>query len=209
MNVHVKREYTEKQLHILEVAAEEFLQLGYVAASTNTIAKKAAVAKGLIFHYFKNKEGLYNEVLAYALSIVSIKIESKTLSLSTFMDAFELLSELITIKEVIIYDEPLYAPLLLQAFAITTEIPDTLITYIKTIEAGYYRPFTTFLDGVFIHEQLRAPFKRDAALARKLMMLLEASFAYEKAQLPEINEKTIRGISLDSYILLLKKGLLL
>ncbi|MBM4779532.1 MAG: TetR/AcrR family transcriptional regulator [Archangiaceae bacterium] len=43
---------------ILDAAVEEFATRGYEAASTNLIASKAGVAKGLVFHHFGSKEGL-------------------------------------------------------------------------------------------------------------------------------------------------------
>ncbi len=43
---------------ILEAALEEFAARGYEAASTNAIAAKAHVAKGLVFHHFGSKEQL-------------------------------------------------------------------------------------------------------------------------------------------------------
>jgi AcrR family transcriptional regulator len=43
---------------ILSAALEEFATRGYEAASTNAIAAKAGVAKGLVFHHFGSKEAL-------------------------------------------------------------------------------------------------------------------------------------------------------
>ena len=43
---------------ILAAALEEFATRGYEAASTNAIAAKAKVAKGLVFHHFGSKEQL-------------------------------------------------------------------------------------------------------------------------------------------------------
>lgn len=43
---------------ILDAALEEFGTRGYEAASTNLIASKAGVAKGLVFHHFGSKEAL-------------------------------------------------------------------------------------------------------------------------------------------------------
>lgn len=43
---------------ILSAALEEFSTRGYEAASTNAIAAKAGVAKGLVFHHFGSKEAL-------------------------------------------------------------------------------------------------------------------------------------------------------
>ncbi|MBL8939529.1 MAG: TetR/AcrR family transcriptional regulator [Archangium sp.] len=44
---------------ILDAALEEFATRGYEAASTNLIASKAGVAKGLVFHHFGSKERLF------------------------------------------------------------------------------------------------------------------------------------------------------
>jgi TetR/AcrR family transcriptional regulator len=45
---------------ILLAALEEFATRGYEAASTNAIAARAEVAKGLVFHHFGSKEALFD-----------------------------------------------------------------------------------------------------------------------------------------------------
>lgn len=52
---------------MLEAAINEFAEKGYSAASTNVIAKEAGVAKGLVFHYFGSKKGLYLAALDHCL----------------------------------------------------------------------------------------------------------------------------------------------
>lgn len=49
----------DRKEKIIRAAISEFAEKGFEGASTNEIAKKAGVAKGLIFHYFGNKENLY------------------------------------------------------------------------------------------------------------------------------------------------------
>jgi AcrR family transcriptional regulator len=44
---------------ILKAALQAFVESGFEGASTNAIATAAGVAKGLVFHYFQSKEGLY------------------------------------------------------------------------------------------------------------------------------------------------------
>lgn len=51
---------------ILAAAEIEFARSGFAAARTESIAERANVVKGLIFHYYKSKEGLYEAVLARA-----------------------------------------------------------------------------------------------------------------------------------------------
>ena len=48
---------------ILDAAVDLFAENGFSATSTLTIAKKARVAEGLIFHYFKNKNGILFTIL--------------------------------------------------------------------------------------------------------------------------------------------------
>jgi len=51
---------------ILAAAEIEFAINGFATARTESIAARANVAKGLIFHYFKNKDELYEAVLMRA-----------------------------------------------------------------------------------------------------------------------------------------------
>ena len=56
---------------ILDAAEIEFAAHGFAAARTESIAARANVVKGLIFHYFKSKEGLYEAVLVRAYEPLS------------------------------------------------------------------------------------------------------------------------------------------
>jgi AcrR family transcriptional regulator len=48
---------------ILEAATQLFAQKGFSSTPTADIAKRAGVAEGLIFHYFKTKEGILVNIL--------------------------------------------------------------------------------------------------------------------------------------------------
>ena len=52
---------------ILNAAIEVFGRVGYTAASTNEIVKRAKVSKGLLFHHFTNKETLYSACQLHVL----------------------------------------------------------------------------------------------------------------------------------------------
>lgn len=56
---------------ILAAAEIEFAVNGFARARTESIAARANVVKGLIFHYFKSKEGLYEAVLVHAYQPLS------------------------------------------------------------------------------------------------------------------------------------------
>lgn len=78
---------------ILAAAETEFATNGFAAARTESIAARANVVKGMIFHYFKNKEGLFEAVLERAYQPFSEALDKsldKNLSASdallTFVD---------------------------------------------------------------------------------------------------------------------------
>lgn len=50
----------EKRDRIINSALDEFGRNSYDKASTNNIVKNAGISKGLLFHYFKSKQELYD-----------------------------------------------------------------------------------------------------------------------------------------------------
>jgi AcrR family transcriptional regulator len=58
----------DKRQRILDAAIREFAENGYEKASTNNIVKEAGIAKGLLFHYFGSKKGLFAFALDYAVN---------------------------------------------------------------------------------------------------------------------------------------------
>jgi len=52
-----------KKEAILNAAIDLFAERGFNATPTSAIAKTADVAEGLIFHYFKNKNGILAHIL--------------------------------------------------------------------------------------------------------------------------------------------------
>jgi len=52
----------DKQRRVLDEARGEFAERGYLGASMNRLAARLGIAKGSIFKYFGNKEGLFSKV---------------------------------------------------------------------------------------------------------------------------------------------------
>jgi AcrR family transcriptional regulator len=65
-----KRDEAPARDRVLRAALTEFAARGYEAASTNAIAARAGVAKGLVFHHFESKEQLFLAAHDLALSEV-------------------------------------------------------------------------------------------------------------------------------------------
>ena len=59
----------KKRKRILNAAMSEFSK-GFKLASTDLIARESGVSKGLLFHYFQTKKGLYDFILDYTIETV-------------------------------------------------------------------------------------------------------------------------------------------
>jgi len=100
----------EKQDRMLNGGIQVFAQAGYRHASTDEMVKATGVSKGLWFHYFDNKKGLYHYVcsygIRYALLEISMKIDDG------IVDYFDLKKKLEEVK-ISLVDKYPYLPLLL------------------------------------------------------------------------------------------------
>lgn len=70
----------EKQLAILDAAAETFMRMGYAATSLDDISDKYGATKGIIYYHFRNKVTLFFAVLRRAMELTRSAIEPHALS---------------------------------------------------------------------------------------------------------------------------------
>jgi AcrR family transcriptional regulator len=61
---------TDKKQRILDTAVDEFAEQGFKQASLNRMVQKLGIAKGSIFQYFGNKEGLFQFIFNHAVELV-------------------------------------------------------------------------------------------------------------------------------------------
>jgi TetR/AcrR family transcriptional regulator len=94
----------EKRQRIIDAGLEEFAQRGYKNASTNEIVKKAEISKGLLFHYFSNKKGLFLFLYDYAWDIFLNDFYSKINLDET--DIIKRLKQIILLKIELIQKHP-------------------------------------------------------------------------------------------------------
>ncbi len=66
----------EKQDRMINAALKVFALHGYRHASTDDIVREAAISKGLLFHYFENKLGVYNFVYDYSVRYMTLELKS-------------------------------------------------------------------------------------------------------------------------------------
>lgn len=108
MNSSFEKLPEEKRNLILRISMEEFVRNGYHKASTDTITSRAGISKGILFHYFKNKKGLFLYLTGHARDMLEQKTRLETESLQED-DYFERIKNIIIIKYRISLDFPLEA----------------------------------------------------------------------------------------------------
>lgn len=60
----------DKRDQIVNAALDEFSENDFEKASTNNIVKKAKVSKGLLYHYFKSKQELYDYLIDFVFRTI-------------------------------------------------------------------------------------------------------------------------------------------
>jgi len=98
---------------IWEACLLEFSEKGFDRASTNSIAERAGVSKGLVFHYFGSKERLYRELVEQCVADVEAYVLSETPEGMSFVGTMIRLSE---VKLQYFKTHPRHFSLLMQAF---------------------------------------------------------------------------------------------
>lgn len=64
----------EKQDRMINAALKIFAQNGYKGASTDEIVKEAGISKGLLFHYFMSKLGVYTFIFDYSTKYMTLEL---------------------------------------------------------------------------------------------------------------------------------------
>ena len=82
----------EKQDRMINGALKVFAASGYAHASTDEIVKEAGISKGLLFHYFISKLGLYTFVYDYSVRYLLLELSTGVSPGET--DYFELLLQI-------------------------------------------------------------------------------------------------------------------
>ncbi len=115
----------EKQLSILLAATEVFARYEYKKASTDLIASKAGVSKGLLFYYFQNKKDLYLTVYEYVSRMITEGVrDSKLLEITDF---FELITYATMKKVKLLTENPYLVEFSVRSFySDKEEISDSL-----------------------------------------------------------------------------------
>ena len=80
----------EKQDRMINAALKIFSINGYKHASTDDIVTEAGISKGLLFHYFGSKLGLYTFLYDYSVRFMKLELTRGVLDSTSSKDYFEL-----------------------------------------------------------------------------------------------------------------------
>ena len=80
----------EKQDRMINAALKIFAINGYKHASTDDIVTEAGISKGLLFHYFGSKLGLYTFLYDYSVRFMKLELTRGVLDSTSSKDYFEL-----------------------------------------------------------------------------------------------------------------------
>ena len=67
----------EKQDRMINAGLKVFAKYGYRHATTDEMVREAAVSKGLLFHYFDNKVGMYVFLMDYSVRFLLMEMSRK------------------------------------------------------------------------------------------------------------------------------------
>ena len=94
----------EKQDRIINAALKIFAKNGYNHASTDDMVKEAQISKGLLFHYFDSKIGVYSFLYDYAVRLIAIELGSAIDPSET--SYFEILRQMEAAKMLVLRSHP-------------------------------------------------------------------------------------------------------
>ncbi|MBO5336955.1 MAG: TetR/AcrR family transcriptional regulator [Lachnospiraceae bacterium] len=83
----------EKQDRMINAALKVFAMHGYRHASTDDIVREASISKGLLFHYFGSKLGVYSFIYDYSVRYMTLElntsVDKKCTDMFTLMKQIE------------------------------------------------------------------------------------------------------------------------
>lgn len=104
----------EKQDRFVNASLKIFSEHGYQKASTDDIVKEAGISKGLLFHYFGSKLGLYEFVYNYSTKLLIMEYGSNLSQDKA--DFFEVQKQMELAKRNIMFSYPYMSVFVEKAF---------------------------------------------------------------------------------------------
>lgn len=150
----------EKRERVLSEATREFADHGYHQASVNRIVSRLGIAKGSLFKYFGNKEGLFRYLFGHA--VAEFKAPLKAIRDNDSGDFFERIEQSFLASGAFIDAHPhIYRIYLKMLFNENFPLRETFLGEIRKAHAKY---LGKLVDDGIASGQLRPGLDRDLAV---------------------------------------------
>ena len=142
----------EKQDRFINASLKVFAENGYQKASTDDIVREAGISKGLLFHYFGSKQGLYEFVYNYSTKVLMMEYSDNVPLFQ--MDFFELQKQIEVAKRNVMVSYPYMNVFVNQAFReeskdVLDVVADSMDRYSAGLAEIYAKAdISNFKDGV-------------------------------------------------------------
>ncbi len=133
----------EKQDRMINAALKVFAENGFRRASTDEMVKEAGISKGLLFHYFISKTGLYEFIFDYSVKYLMMEMTSAVNAQET--DYFVIRRQMEKAKTVAMKNFPFMQIFLLRAGQ--EDVPEAVETVGEMAET-LLRMYETILERV-------------------------------------------------------------
>lgn len=185
---------SEKEEKILNAAISIFSEKGFSAATTNEIAKKAGVAEGTIFRYFKTKKDILRGILIQMIQIIGGKVvtkpiekiladaedkDMKTLLKEIFYDRMELMDSIFPMARIVI-TEALYHEDVREAFY--QNVISKMVDVFESV-------FVKMVENDQIREGLQKRAVMRSAVGNMFIMILQRKLFGDKFQIEDIGKE--------------------
>lgn len=152
----------EKQDRMINAGLKIFAKQGYRHATTDDIVKEAGISKGLLFHYFTNKVGVYVFLMDY--SVRFMLLELSTAVKKDTDNFFELYKQIEEGKLQVLKNYPYMQAFLDKAFEeicleALEECEEQKEAYLEKMEAYYAQASDSQFKNQATFEQMRELFK--------------------------------------------------
>jgi AcrR family transcriptional regulator len=191
---------------LITAAISEFATAGYLAASTNHIVEEAGVSKGLLFHYFGDKKGLYLYAVQTCITEVMRRFDERLGPTSP--DLFERLRQYTLTKWSLIEEQPSTFAFLQEAMTDPpAELRDALLASTAEITASTYQRLFQGIDT--------SAFRPGVTIERAMLLLswtfdgLGKQYTTLLRQQP-LDLASLRSVmfgEVDTYVALLRHGI--
>ncbi|MFB9768493.1 TetR/AcrR family transcriptional regulator [Lactiplantibacillus modestisalitolerans] len=149
----------EKVQRIMQAALHTFAHHGYQRAKTDVIAAEAAVSKGLIFHYYGNKQALYLATVKWTVAQIRATIDPRVYAIPD--DLVSLVVQGTKYKTAFGQAHPDEMQLMIAAYGEIDRLPPELQAELRGVYDESMQTVQTMIQQVLDRMPLRADLDRD------------------------------------------------